>query len=150
MIATVKIAVFVIGSILVGSMTGDLTVSGEATLILNILAVAAIAGSMLVYSRIKAALVVSESASKSWQSESDAQKERADRNADALKQATLAQTELIAKLAAFEQRPDLTKLEGLIAQSVESMKQHEIKAGERTERLIEAVQSLQPPTQEAA
>lgn len=136
------------GFVLVGRLFDG--VYDQASAILDVLAIASIAGSMLVYSRIKAALVVSESAAKSWESEADAQKERADRNADLLKQATLAQTELIAKNAALEQRPDLTKLEHLVAESTSVMKDHEAHAGERTERLIEAVQSLQPPTQEAA
>lgn len=150
MLATVKIAVFTIGSLLVGQLFGDISAKGEATVILNVLAIAAIAGSMLIYSRIKAALLVSESASKSWQSESDAQKERADRNAEALKTATLAQTELIAKLAALEQRPDLSVMQQLIAEGTESMKKHETQAAARTDRLIAVLEERLPPKQEAA
>lgn len=114
----------------------------QASAILDVVAVATVAGSVFAYSRIKAALVVSESAGKSWHEEADAQKERADRNAKELKDAEFERTKLIAEIAALNQRPDLTRLEGLVAESTESMKNHEIKAGERTERLITAVEKI--------
>lgn len=134
-------------ALMIGQLFG--TVSEQMRSLLDLLAIAGIAGAMFVYSRAKGALTVSESSSKSWQSEAAAQKERADRNSAELAAAKLAQTELIAKVAALEQRPDLTRLEHLISEGTEAMKHHEVAAGERTDRLIEILEQ-RLPTQEAA
>ena len=120
----------------------------QASAILDVAALAAIFGSFLVYSRMKAALLVSESTAKSWHEERDAEKARAERNAYDLKASEDEKIKLLAKLAALEAKPDLSTLEGLVRESTESMKNHEIAAGKRTERLIAAVEAIN--TREAA
>lgn len=124
--------------------------SDDLSAILDIAAVAAIFGSFLVYSRTRAALVASEAAGKAWHEERDAVHARAERLTYDLKMSDEEKLKLIAKVAALEQRPDLTRLEGLVAESTQSMKDHEIAAGERTERLIAAVENLAVNQQSAA
>jgi hypothetical protein len=116
----------------------------QASAILDVIAVASIAGAAFLYSRVKAALLVSESAGKSWHEEAEAQRNRADRNATDLKESEQAKLKLLATVAALEARPDLSKLEALVAESTESMKRHELSAADRTDRLIAAVESIRP------
>lgn len=116
--------------------------SNDLSAVLDIAALAAIFGSFLVYSRTRAALIASEAAGKAWHEERDAEHARSERLVYDLKMSDEEKLKLIAKVAALEQRPDLTRLEGLVAESTAAMKAHEIKAGERTERLIAAVENL--------
>ena len=118
--------------------------SGDTGLFLDIAAIAAIFGSMLAYFRMKAALTASEAAAKAWHEERDAQKARADRNAFDLKMVEEDKVKLLATVAALESRPNLTTLEGLVRESTESMKRHELAAAERTDRLITAVEAIRP------
>lgn len=122
----------------------------DLSALLDIAALAAIFGAFLVYSRTRAALVASESSAKAWHEERDAEHARSERLVYDLKMSDEEKLKLIAKVAALEQRPDLTRLEGLVAQSTQAMKDHEIKAGERTERLIAAVENLAVNQQSAA
>lgn len=145
MIGLLKIA----GVILVLGSLFDKTYD-QASAILDVIAVASIAGAVFVYSRTKAALLVSESAQKSWHEEAEAQEARADRNASDLKESEQEKLKLLATVAALESKPDLARLESLVAESTMHMKDHEVKAGERTERLIAAVQKLTPPDKVAA
>lgn len=146
---TYKLLAFAVGATAVLGRVFD-GFHGEIAAVLDVIAVATIAGTALVYSRVKAALLVSESAVNSWREEAAAQKQRADRNNSDLQSAVLAQTELIAKVAALEQRPDLSKLESLVAEGTDSMKKHEVAAGQRTDRLIATLEARLPPKQEAA
>jgi hypothetical protein len=118
--------------------------TSDLSVILDIAALAAIFGSLLVYSRTKAALVAAEAAGRAWHEERDAEHAHSERLVLALKQSEDAKVVLIAQVAALEARPDLTRLEGLVAESTQAMKTHELKAGERTERLIAAVQAIRP------
>lgn len=122
----------------------------DLSTLLDIAALAAIFGSFLVYSRTRAALVASEAAGKAWHEERDAEHARSERLVYDLKMSEDEKVKLIAKVAALEQRPDLTRLEGLVAESTEAMKAHELKAGERTERLIAAVENLATGQRSAA
>jgi hypothetical protein len=116
----------------------------RTSVIIDFIAIAAIVGSMLVYSRTKAALAVAESATKSWHEEAEAQRDRADRTAYDMKLEIEAKLKLLAQVASLEARPDLTRLESLVAEATEATKNHEVSAGARTERLIAAIEKLTP------
>lgn len=122
----------------------------DISTLLDLAALAAIFGSFLVYSRTRAALVASEAAGKAWHEERDAEHARSERLSYDLKQSDDEKVKLIAKVAALEQRPDLTRLEGLVAEATAATKAHEINAGERTERLIAAVENLATGQRDAA
>ena len=114
----------------------------QSSAILDVAAVAAIFGSVLTYNRIKASLTAAESAGKAWHEERDAAVAARDRLGAELKLAAEAKVELIARIAALEQRPDLTKLESLVSESTASMLRHETAAAQRTDRLITAIEAL--------
>lgn len=114
----------------------------QASAILDVVALAAIFGSFLAYSRVKAALIASEASAKAWHEERDAEKARAERTAYDLKMSEDEKLKLLATVASLESRPDLSRLEDLMSESTASIKRHEIAAAERSERLIAAVQSI--------
>lgn len=116
----------------------------QASAILDVVAIAAIFGSVMTYNRIKAALLASEATGKAWREERDAAISRVNRIASDLASTTDEKIVLLARVTALEARPDLTRLEGLVAEATTATKNHETKAGERTERLIAAVQALTP------
>jgi hypothetical protein len=118
--------------------------SGDVSTILDVAALAAIFGSFLAYTRMKSALLASESAGKAWHEERDAEKARAERLALHLKMAEEEKLKLLATVASLETRPDLSRLEGLVMEQLDSMKRHEEMAATRTDRLIAAVESLAP------
>jgi endonuclease/exonuclease/phosphatase (EEP) superfamily protein YafD len=123
---------------MIGFLTDDLST------LLDLAALAAIFGAFLAYTRVRAALVASEAAGKAWHEERDAEKARSERISYDLKMSEDEKVKLLATVAALEQRPDLSRLESLVAESTESMKRHELSAADRTERLIAAVESIRP------
>jgi hypothetical protein len=118
--------------------------SDEISAILGFTALAAIVGSVLTYNRIRAALVASEAAGKAWREERDAAASHVQRVQASLVVANDEKTKLIAEVAALEKRPDLSRLESLVSESTDSMKRHEVSAAERTDRLIAAIEKIQP------
>jgi hypothetical protein len=114
----------------------------DASIVLDIVAVAAIVGSVAAYNRLRTALGASEAAATAWHEERDAAVAARDRITEDLKATADARVELIAKVAVLEQRPDLTKLESLVQASTDSMLRHETQAAARTDRLIGAIEAL--------
>lgn len=114
----------------------------QTSAILDVVAIAAIFGSVMTYNRIKAALTASESTGKAWREERDAALAHVGRIEKDMAIAQEEKVSLVAKLTALEQRPDLTRLQELVAEATAATKNHEVAAGARTERLITAVESL--------
>lgn len=114
----------------------------DASIVLDLVAVAAIVGSVAAYNRLKTALAASEAAASAWHEERDASVARAERVEQELKDKASENVALVAKIAALELRPDLTKLESLVDSSNQSMLRHETQAAERTDRLISAIEML--------
>ena len=107
----------------------------QASALLDVVALAAIFASVTVYNRTKSALAASESAGKAWHEEKEAAVARADR--------VLAdRQELVVKLSVLEARPNLSKLEDMVTEFSRAMGNHEVKAAERTDKLIEAIGKL--------
>lgn len=124
--------------------------SGDASTILDLAALAAIFGAFLAYNRMKTALVASESAAKSWHEEADAAAAKADRLVGELKLSEKERLEVVAKVTALEQRPDLSKLEAAVAGLAEAAAaqlgalteatvRHEENAELRSERIVNAI-----------
>lgn len=148
MIDTAIVGLKVVGAYLVLSLfDGHFD---QASLILDVIAICAIGGAVLTYNRIKAALVASESAGKAWREERDAALSHVNRISLDLTVANDEKVKLIAKVTALEAKPDLTRLEGLVAEATAATKDHEVKAGERSERLIAAVHSIADGQRSAA
>lgn len=117
----------------------------QSSFVLDVAAVAAIVGSVAAYNRLRTALTASEASAKAWHEEREAALARAERLQEDLKAMADEKVKLLAKVAALEGRPDLTRLEGLVAESTESMKRHELSAAIRTDRLIVAIESIGTP-----
>jgi hypothetical protein len=114
----------------------------DASVVLDLVAVAAIVGSVTAYNRLRTALVASEGAASAWHEERDAAVAARDRLAEYLTDLEEKKVALIAQVAALSERPDLTNLEALVAESTASMLRHETAAAARTERLIGAIEAL--------
>lgn len=114
----------------------------DASVVLDLLAVAALVGSFAAYNRLKTALGASEAAAAAWHEERDAAVAARDRLTESLKEADEKKVTLIAQVAALNERPDLTSLESLVAESNASMLRHEKAAALRTDRLISAIEAL--------
>lgn len=140
MIDIAIVALKVTGAYLVLSLFDG--VYDQPSAILDVIALAAIFGSVVTYNRIKAALGASEAAGKAWREERDAALSHVNRISLDLTVSNDEKVKLIAQVSALEQRPDLTKLEGLVANSTASMLRHETAAELRTERLITAIEAL--------
>lgn len=143
MIDVAVVALKAVGALLVLSLFDP--VFDQASAILDVVAVAAIFGAVTAYNRIKASLTAAESSGKAWREERDAALAHVSRISLDLTAMQDEKVSLLARLASLEARPDLTRLEGLVAEATAATKNHEIKAGERTERLIAAVERLTPP-----
>lgn len=118
--------------------------SEQTSALLGFIGLAAIFGSVLTYNRIKASLTAAESAGKAWREERDAALSHVNRISLDLTGMQDEKVKLVAQVTALESRPNLTRLEELVAEATAATKNHEVMAGERTERLISAVEKLTP------
>ena len=109
--------------------------SDAASIVVDVVALATIAGALTIYSRTKVALSVSESTARSWHEEKDAAVARADR-------LLTDSSSLRATIAVLENRPDLTVLQLLVSDQTKAMARHETSAETRADRIVAAIESL--------
>lgn len=101
------LASLVFGWSLVGGPTADLSPKNT----IDFAALATIFAGVFLVAKYRSALEVSQSAAEAWKLERDAEKAKGERLSFDLAKET-------ARVAALEQRPDLTKMEGLLSDLV--------------------------------
>jgi vacuolar-type H+-ATPase subunit E/Vma4 len=132
-------------------MLAELLDGGTTSTIINVLALAAIFGSLFNYNRLKSALTASEATGKAWHEERDAALAAKERALEEVRRTEKEKLALVAKTTALEARPDLQGLSSAIetlassatAQLValtEATLQHETNAQERSVRIVAAIE----------
>ena len=114
----------------------------EQISIIEGIAIATIVGTVATYNRNRQALRASEATAKAWESERNAALSKAEREAEKTLEAQKEQSVMSARIAALEAMPDLSRVESLIREGNEVMRQHEVNASARTDRLVAAMESI--------